>query len=82
MSAATVSSTNMIWVYVRLMGEGTLVFRPTRAIPIGPGTVRLVAPSSHDSEDEDWEYKPGSVVRIERRKLEGAEADVAVSAVE
>jgi hypothetical protein len=44
--------------------------------------VRLLTPDGYDPEDEDWEFKPGSVVRVERRKLEGREAYVAISAVE
>ena len=82
MSAAMASSTDMTHVYVRLLGEGTVVFRPTRATPIGQNTVRLLTPDGYDPEDEDWEFKPGSVVRVERRRLEGTEAYVAIAAVE
>lgn len=82
MSAATPSGTEMTRVYVRLLGEGTVVFRPTRATPIGPDAVRLLMPDGYDPEDENWEFKPGSVVRVERRTLEGKEAYVAISAVE
>jgi hypothetical protein len=42
----------------------------------------LLTPDDYDPEDENWEFKPGSVVRVERRKLEGREAYVAISAVE
>lgn len=47
-----------------------------------PGTARLVAPSGYDPEDEDWEFKPGAVVRVELRQLEGAEVYVAVALAE
>jgi hypothetical protein len=38
-------------VYVRLLGEGTRVFRPVKAEPLGPDTVTSVItfdPASHD----------------------------------
>ncbi len=82
MSAATPSSTDMTHVYVRLLGEGTIVYRPTGAIASGPDTVRLLTPDGYDPEDEDWEFKPGSVVRVGRRTLEGTEVYVAIAAVE
>jgi len=83
MLVATISSISMNCVYVRLLGEGTIVFRPTKATPIGQDMVRLLMPDgSCDPEDEDWEFKPGSVVRVERRTLEGADVYVATSTVE
>lgn len=66
-------------VYVQLLGEGTLVFRPSLAEFLGPNKVRLVAPPDYDPEDEDWEFKPGSVVRVERQAFRNAERLVAVA---
>lgn len=81
MSAATDSTTDMTKVYVRLLGEGTVVYRPAPATPVGVDTVLLSAPEGYDPDDEEWEFTPGSVVRVERRQLAGGEAFVAVSAV-
>jgi hypothetical protein len=47
-----------------------------------PGKARLLAPPGYDPEDEDWEFKPGSVVRVERHQLEGAQEYVAVALAE
>jgi hypothetical protein len=44
-------------------------------------SVLLLAPQDYDAEDEEWEFAPGTVVRVERRTLEGVDAFVAVSAV-
>lgn len=66
-------------VYVRLLDEGTAVFRPAPAEPHGAETVRLLAPSDYDSEDESWEFEPGTIVRVERRTLEGQTVLVAVA---
>jgi hypothetical protein len=79
MSAVTASNIDTSRVYVRLLGEGTTVFRPSPAEFLAPDKVRLVAPPDYDPEDEDWEFKPGSVVRVEQRQLEGSEALVAVA---
>ena len=82
MSAETASNTDMMCVYVRLLGEGTLVFRPAKATAIGSETVRLLVPDDYDPVDEEWEFKPGLVVRVERRVLGGESVYVAVSTAE
>jgi hypothetical protein len=69
-------------VYVRLLNEGTVVYRPAEAVLVGLGAARLLAPPDYDPEDEEWEFKPGSVVRIEGRTLEGKEVSVAVALAE
>ncbi len=74
--------TGSIEVYVRLLDEGTPVFRPTRASRLGDGRVRLLAPDTYDAETARWEFPPGTVVRLETRKLSGGEAEVAISAGE
>jgi len=79
MSVAMISNTEATCVYVRLLGEGTVVFRPTPATPLGPSTVKLLAPSDYDPDDEDWEFKPGTIVQIELRTLEGEPAYLAVT---
>lgn len=77
MSAATASDTDAVMVYVRLLGEGTVVYRPAPGTPEGPQLVRLLMPDDYDADDEDWEFKPGTLVRVERRRL--SEGDVAVA---
>ena len=67
-------------VYVQLLGEGTTVFRPTKALRIRADVVQLLATDDYDPEDEDWEFKPGSIVRIEKHKLSDGKYYVAVSA--
>lgn len=67
-------------VFVRLIGEGTLVYRPAPAARLGSSTFRLIPTPNYDPEDEEWEFEPGSVVRCERRVLEGQEVLVAISA--
>ena len=73
------SDINLIEIYVKLIGEGTMVFRPTHGELIGEGLFRLLPTEDYDPEDEAWEFLPGSVVRGEMRRLDGGEVIIAVS---
>ena len=77
MSAEQDSSTSVRTVYVRLLGEGTLVYRPTPATPVGEGAYELSA-RGVDVMDEEWEFEPGTRVRVEERELSGGRVLVAV----
>ena len=59
----------MSTVYVRLLNEGTDVYRPVEAVVLEESVVRLVAPPDYDPADEEWEFEPGSVVRVEVRAM-------------
>jgi len=80
MSGEMATSTDR--VYVRLLGEGTTVYRPVSALRIEPDRALLVAPQDYDPDDEDWEFKPGTEVRLQARVLDGAQVLVAISAVD
>jgi hypothetical protein len=82
MSEAMGSSAEPTVVYVRLLGEGTLVFRPAPAEPAGKNVVRLLMPAGYDPEDEEWEFKPGATVRVELRALSEGDFLVAVCQVD
>jgi hypothetical protein len=56
---------SFIELHVRLLNEETEVFRPTRALKLGGGLFKLVASPSYDSEDQAWEFLPGTLVRAE-----------------
>jgi hypothetical protein len=79
MSDETGSSTRKI-VYVRLLDEGTDVSRPTEAIDLGDGLLRLLPTPNYNPEDETWEFPPNSVVRAERRIAPSGEHFLAVKA--
>jgi hypothetical protein len=70
----------MTTIYIRLLDEGTEVFRPTSAEPLGQGVFKVLPTSNYNPQDEKWEFPPGSLVECEKRKLEGDEALVAVKA--
>ena len=60
-----------VTIYVRLLGEGTDVSRPTQALEVGNSAYHLLATPNYDPENEHWEFPPGSIVRCEARQHEG-----------
>lgn len=65
-------------IYIRLLEEGTEVWRPTEAEELRDGLFKLLPTPNYDPEDEHWEFGPGSVVRGVSRKVEGDAVLVAV----
>lgn len=63
-------------VYVKLLDEGTDVWRPVVAEKVAEGLFRLVG--KRDDSDEVWEFDTGSIVRVERRTLSSGSEIVAV----
>ncbi len=54
------SNTNeRVTVYVQLLNEGTIAFRPTTGVITSPNTVELLATDDYDPEDENWESNLG-----------------------
>lgn len=66
-------------IYVRLLDEGTDVFRPTEVESLEDGLFKLLPTPEYDPDDEHWEFTPGSVVRGVTRKLDGEAVLVAVN---
>jgi hypothetical protein len=67
-------------VYVRLLDEGTDVWRPVRATALPDGTFRFQEPSGYDPDAETWEFPPLTKVRCATKKfMDGDEGLVAVA---
>lgn len=60
----TAFNTEKLTVYVRLLGEGTEVSRPTQAVLVKEGVYQLLPNQEYDSKDEQWEFPPGSMVHV------------------
>lgn len=71
----------MSTIYIRLLDEGTEVFRPTTAEALGQRLFKVLPTPHYNPEDEKWEFVPGSVVECEKRTLDGEEVLVAVRGV-
>lgn len=63
-------------IYIRLLDEGTTVYRPTGAEELGDGIYRVLATPDYDTEDETWEFPPGTLVRCTTLLLTGDQGDV------
>ena len=66
-------------VYVRLLDEGTDVFRPTQAEFAQEGMYRLLATPDYDPVDEHWEFLPCSIVKCNRIRLHNGVRLIAMS---
>ena len=67
-------------VYVRLLDEGTNVWRPVPAVPQADGSFRLDEPDDYDPQTESWEFPPHTKVTCARRRFaDGEEPLVAVA---
>jgi hypothetical protein len=78
MSAATASSTETVTIFVRLLHEGTDVWRPVPARRLSEATYRLG--DSPIPADEAWSFQPGDIVVAEHR-VENGVASTALFAV-
>jgi hypothetical protein len=67
-------------VYVKLLDEGTDVWRPVPAEDLGQRRYRLLPTDTYDPEDEAWEFPPGTVATCEARQLSDGVYLVAVHA--
>ena len=76
MAASTVP--NRTTIFVALVDDGTEVWRPVAAERISDDRYLIVGVC--DTEDEVWQFSPGSVVRCELRESAGGES--ALAAVE
>lgn len=75
------SGAKELTVYIRLLGEGTVAFRPTRGELLDDDVVKLLPCTDYDPRDEDWEFPPESIVRCEKRCLGGDKLLIAVSRI-
>ena len=72
MSAATVSSTDMVTLHVRLLDEGVDVWRPVRAVQLSESTYQIAGDPV--PADETWSFQPGEIVVAEHRHTVGPDA--------
>jgi hypothetical protein len=73
MSAVMASSTETETIFVRLLEEGTDVWRPVPAHRLSETTYRLA--DTQVPEDEIWRFHPGDIVVAEHR-LKGGQRTV------
>ena len=65
--------------HIRLLDEGTECSRPTQALELGHGLLKVLPTSNYDPKDEVWEFPPDSIVRSEVRRCDKKEFLLAVA---
>lgn len=58
-------------IYIRLLGEGTTVYRPVPAIELSENIFQLKGEEIFDPDDEEWEFLPGTKVRVRQKEFDG-----------
>ena len=69
-------------IYVQLLGEGTLVYRPVPAIKIEEDIYRIKGEDIYSPAEEEWEFLPGTVVKVKQEELESEKVILAIEAIE
>jgi hypothetical protein len=64
-------------IYVRLLDEGTVVWRPTQGRKVGPMTFQVLPTPRYDPKNERWEFVPGRVVNCRWEERSGGPAFIA-----
>ena len=64
-------------IYVRLLDEGTVVYRPVPATKISYNLYKLEGSKIYDP-DENWEFTPNTLVLVEEINLQGEDVLIAV----
>lgn len=68
-------------IYIQLLGEGTMAYRPVKAIKVAQNLFKILESNEYDSEDEIWEFIPGSNVIVEEKILSEKSVLVAIKVV-
>jgi len=67
-------------IYIRLLEEGSWAYRPVTACRINENIYKVEGHEIHFTDDEVWEFTPGTIVVVEEKKLRGGIVLVAVRA--
>jgi hypothetical protein len=55
-------------IYIKMLNEGTMVYRPVPAYKIEDRIYKVHGFDIYDPEDEIWEFPPGTLVLVEEQK--------------
>ena len=69
-------------IYVRLLGEGTDVYRPVKAIKIKAAVFKIEPHPHVNFDDEEWEFPPGATVLVEDAEIDGRRRPLAVNSLD
>jgi hypothetical protein len=78
----SVEKDSSIEVYVRLLNEGTDVYRPVPSRRLADDTFLLCGEDIYNCEDEEWEFGPGSAVKVIEKEFALGRGLLAISRAE
>jgi len=58
-------------IYIRLLGEGTTVYRPVLSLEVESNIFQIIGNEIYDPEDENWEFVPNTLVLAEKQIIDG-----------
>jgi len=61
----------IVKIYVSLLNEGASRTRATQAVTLGNGLYELLGAEGYDPDVEDWEFRPGTIVRGKEERRDG-----------
>ncbi len=65
-------------IYVKLLNEGTEVYRPASVINIKDNIYKILESNKYDKDDEEWEFIPGDLVFCENQEKSDGNILVAI----
>ncbi len=68
-------------IFVKLLDEGTNVYRPVNAEKLAENIYMILNNNAYDRDSERWEFEPGASVKTEGMILEGELSIVAKSKI-
>lgn len=68
---------NRVEIFVKLLDEGTHVYRPVSGIPKGHSKYLIEESADYHLNDERWEFAPGSYVNADYKTIQGKRCLVA-----
>lgn len=68
-------------IYVKLINEGSLAYRPVPSSKISDNIYKLAGADMYDVEDETWEFLPETLVLTKKKELGGKSVLVAVEEI-
>ncbi len=65
-------------IYIQLLNEGSIAYRPIPALEIESNIYKVLGFEIYDTEDEEWEFLPGSYVLVKEQIKGGKNVLVAI----
>lgn len=69
-------------IYVQLLDEGTIVYRPVLSFQLSSNIYKVGEELSYEHKNEKWEFLPNTIVEVEEKNLDGDNVLVAVRIVD